>query len=214
MLLRILIFQYLCNKTPDIAELFSLIPQKTLLALLCVIFVPVSLCSCFVFLSLWDQSGNFTFFTLLISSLFPDDPLFFPPPFHCCLSEKEVQLECLFDGESSSVVFSFHFHSLVSCSSSSWVFKASGSSLPLYVYFLFIPFGQRCLRWPFSFSPRFDVFSPDSIPASLHHPENHQNHFQLLTTNTHTIRNLCLPPDIPHTIRVSHISITGNIIIQ
>lgn len=35
------------------------------------------------------------------------------PPFHCCLSEKEVQLECLFDGEIGSVV-SVHFSFFVS----------------------------------------------------------------------------------------------------
>lgn len=32
-------------------------------------------------------------------------PDFFPPPLHRCLSEKEIQLECLFDGEMGSVVF-------------------------------------------------------------------------------------------------------------
>lgn len=29
----------------------------------------------------------------------------FSPPLHRCLSEKEIQLECLFDGEIGSVVF-------------------------------------------------------------------------------------------------------------
>lgn len=60
---------------------------------------------CFL-LSFWDQSGSFTFLSFLISSRWI--LIFFPPLFHCCLSEKEVQLKCLFDGEIGSVVF-VHF---------------------------------------------------------------------------------------------------------
>lgn len=67
----------------------------------------VSLCSCFVFYYL---SGiNLAASPFCLFWLVPDESLFFfPPLFHCCLSEKEVQLKCLFDGEIGSVVF-VHF---------------------------------------------------------------------------------------------------------
>lgn len=79
-----------------------------------------------LFFLLWNQSDSVTLF--LIRSLFPDDPLFlFFRPLCRCLSEKEIQLECVFDGEIGSVVyvhFSF-FCSLrvISLSSSLWLVR-------------------------------------------------------------------------------------------
>lgn len=89
----------------------------------------------FCFSLLLDQSGSFTFLLFLISSLFPNDPLFFPPPLHCCLSEKEVQLECLFDGEIGSCRFrSF----LILCLSESLSPPVLPSLLSVFLWLFFL----------------------------------------------------------------------------
>lgn len=106
-------------------------------------------------------------------------PYFFPPPFHCCLSEKEIQLECLSDGEIGSVVFA-HFPFFVSL-------RPSDSSPPssLFHLFVFVYFEQWCLRcrlWPF---PSCPIFCSSSIHASPSAYKRHQNLFNSDNTHTH-----------------------------
>lgn len=129
---------------------------------------------CFL-LSFWDQSGSFTFLSFLISSRWIF--IFFPPLFHCCLSEKEVQLKCLFDGEIGSVVFvHFFFFKLFFLSVFFASLCPSSSPFTLSVSFFF-PFVQRCFRgrlWQFLLD--FSKF--------IQHPcipflwKRHQNHLK------------------------------------
>lgn len=112
---------------------------------------------CFL-LSFWDQSGSFTFLSFLISSRWI--LIFFPPLFHCCLSEKEVQLKCLFDGEIGSVVFVHFFFLLFFCPSSLRVFARPALPLPSLFHFFFllcrdalgVVYGNFCWIFPNSYN--------------------------------------------------------------
>lgn len=115
-------------------------------------------------------------------------PYFFPPPFHCCLSEKEIQLECLSDGEIGSVVFA-HFPFFVSL-------RLSDSSPPssLFHLFVLVYFEQWCLRcrlWSF---PSCPIFCSSGIRASPSAYKRHQNLFN--SDNTHTCTHTHLLPVI------------------
>lgn len=119
----------------------------------------VSLCSCFVFYYL---SGiNLAASPFCLFWLVPDESLFFfPPLFHCCLSEKEVQLKCLFDGEIGSVVFVHFFFKLFFCPSSLRVFARPALPLPSLFHFFFllcrdalgVVYGNFCWIFPNSYN--------------------------------------------------------------
>lgn len=87
------------------------------LSIPCIVFFFAAdkyLCSSDLFsLSLRDQLHFSHYFWLALVFFFPMTPYFFPLPLHCCLSEKEIQLKCLFDGEIGSVVFHFSFFVLL-----------------------------------------------------------------------------------------------------
>lgn len=84
----------------------------------------------------WDTACTFTytFDQFLVFSM-----IIFPPPLHGCLSEKEVQLECLFNGEIG------------------WPFYLS----LFFVLLFFSYFFQRCfIHYLFSVSSDISLASP------------------------------------------------------
>lgn len=87
-------------------------------------------------------------------------PYFFPPPFHCRLSEKEIQLECLSDGEIGSVVFrSFS----ILCLSSSLRFQPSLLPVSFVCFGLFLSNDAWGVAYDRLRLVRFSVH-----PASVH----------------------------------------------
>ena len=153
------------------------------------------LCSCvsfyssFVFLSSWNQSGSFTFLLFLISSLFPDDPLFFPSSFPLPSVRKGNPARVFVWWWDRLCRFSLIFHSL-----SLFVSPVPALPPPCFICLFWSIFEQWCLRrrlWPFTSCP---IFCSSSIRASPSAYKRHQNLFN--SDNTHTRTHTHLLPVI------------------
>lgn len=109
-------------------------------------------------------------------------PYFFPP-FHCCLSEKEIQLKCLFDGEIDSVVF-IHLSFFVSLRL--WLFCPPPSSIFLVFLLLFVfLFGAKMLEESSVTVCFLFDFCPPKYPCITSRHKDHQNHFMFSRAHTY-----------------------------
>lgn len=135
--------------------------------------------------------------------------IFFSPPLHRCLSEKEIQLECLFDGEIGSVV-SHSFFILRPAPSLRLFSPPPGPSTPSDSFVCFALLGQRCWRTrQSSVTPSLPaVLLGFSLSPSAKHPASPPAMTSIQSISSRTRTNMFSPPYIERYLALLNMTLT------